>query len=143
MERMWSPPSRVYRCLPSFRSHSMACPSCWGGKEERLVNTLLLGGFFPKGAQRIMQKTLPSSPRINFKIYPTALVKRNFAHCAKWHWVTFKNKIASEKTKAIQPQFTTFLQLITCTNTDQVLLLQSSHFSTWQLVSETLPPKDR
>lgn len=25
---MVSPPSRVYRCFPSFRSHSMACPSC-------------------------------------------------------------------------------------------------------------------
>lgn len=30
---MMSPPSRVYRCLPSFRSHSMAWPS-WGAAKR-------------------------------------------------------------------------------------------------------------
>ena len=32
-ELMRSPPLRVYRCLASFRSHSMAFPSCTGGRE--------------------------------------------------------------------------------------------------------------
>lgn len=122
-------------------------PTAWparpvGERRKSGLWTPCFGAFSPKGAQRIMQKTLPASPRISFKIYPTALVKRNFAHCAKWHWVTFKNQIASEKTShpaSVYHFFTAYYMYQYWSIVAAAVL----KFSTWQLVSETLPPKDR